>query len=150
MERCVQTATALKYLLLGLRHQMLERRHVCLCVYWRSRVDMIVLKLFLFLQGLLLAARCEVWPRDQELKDGEDEQLNQHQGALDHGNPYEHFGTGHDSAGTQKQGRVVSETIHYPLEHRHFNPSHGSPSEDVSVDAEGGSANSNIHPKRTG
>ncbi|XP_047668188.1 multimerin-2a isoform X3 [Tachysurus fulvidraco] len=111
---------------------------------------MIVLKVFLYLQGLLLAARCEVWPRDQELKEGEDEQLNQPQGAWDHGNPYEHFGTGHDSAGTQKQGPVVSETIHYPMEHRHSNPKHGSPSEDVSVDAEGGSADSNIHPKRTG
>ncbi|XP_060728834.1 multimerin-2a isoform X2 [Tachysurus vachellii] len=129
---------------------MLERRHVCLCLHWRSRVDMIVLKVFLFLQGLLLAARCEVWPRDQELKDGEDEQLNQHQSGWDHGNPYKHFGTGHDRAGTQKQGPVVSETIHYPLEHRHSNPKHGSPSEDVSVDAEGGSADINIHPTRTG
>ncbi|XP_058242818.1 multimerin-2a isoform X2 [Hemibagrus wyckioides] len=112
---------------------------------------MIVLKVFLFLQGLLLGARCAVWPREQELKDGEDKQLkhipHQHQSGWDHGDPNEYFGTGHDRAGASPD---VSETIHHPHEHGHVNPSHESTSGDVSVDAEGGSADSSNHPIRMG
>lgn len=117
---------------------------------------MIVLKVFLLLQGLLLAAWCDVWPRDQELKDGEEEQLkhtpHQHQGDWDHGDPYGYFRTGHHSAGAKKESPDVSETVHYPLEHGQVNPSHGHPPEDLSVDADGGSAetSSNNTPTRMG
>lgn len=112
---------------------------------------MIVLKVFLFLQGLLLGARCDVWPREQRLKDGEDEQLKHipqhHQSGWDHGDQNEYFRTGYDSAGASPD---VSETIHHPREHGHVNPSHESTSGDVSVDAEGGSADSSNHPIRMG
>lgn len=117
---------------------------------------MAILKVFILLQGLLLAARCDVRSRDQELQDEEEDQLksipHQQQGGWDHKEPYEDFGTGHHSAGAQKESSDVSETIHYPLEHGHVNRGHGSPSEDVSVDAEGGSAETynNNHPTRMG
>lgn len=105
---------------------------------------MTVLKVFLVLQVLLLAARCDVWPRDQELKDGEGEQFKhipqEHQDGWDYGDPYGYSGAGHHSAGAQKESSDVSETVHYPLEHGHVNPSHGRPSEDLSVAAEDSSA----------
>ncbi|XP_026792396.3 multimerin-2a [Pangasianodon hypophthalmus] len=115
-----------------------------------------MVKVFLLLQGLLLAARSDVWPRAQELKDGEEEQLkhipHQHQGDWDHGDQYGHFGAGHHSAGAHKESPDVSETVHYPLEHGHVNPNHGHPSEDLSVDSENGSAEtySNNNPTRMG
>lgn len=116
---------------------------------------MIVLKVFLLLQGMLLAARCDVWPRDQDLKDGEEEQLmhkpHHHQGGQDHGDPSGYFGTDHNSGGAQEESTDISGSVHYPQEHGHVNPSHGQPSKDLSVDAEGGSeSHSNKTPMRMG
>lgn len=115
-----------------------------------------MLKVCVLLQGLMLAAWCDVWPRDQELKDGEDEQFqhtsHQHRGGWDHGDQYGYSGTGHDSAGTQKESSEVSGTVHYPLDHGHVNPSHEHPSEHLSVDREVDSAEtpSNKTPTRMG
>ncbi|TSK22597.1 Multimerin-2 [Bagarius yarrelli] len=117
---------------------------------------MMVMTVCLLLQGLFLVGRCDVWPRDQELNDGEDEQLknipHQHQNGWDHGDRHGHFGTDHDSAGEQTESADVFGTISYPLEHGQVNPTDGSPSEEVSVDTEGGSADtySNNLPARMG
>lgn len=105
---------------------------------------MIVLKVLLLLQGLLLAARGDVWQRDQELKDGEGEQLQhapqQYQGGWDHGDPYGYSGADHNSAGAQKENPDVSGTVLYPREHEHVNPRHEHPSDELSVDTEGDAA----------
>ncbi|KAI5107846.1 multimerin-2 precursor [Silurus meridionalis] len=117
---------------------------------------MIVLKNFLILQGLLLAAQCDVWPRVQDLKDGEKKGLkhilSQRQGDWVNGDPYGYSGTGHQSSGEHEENPDVSETAPYPLEHRHGNPSHRHPSEDLTVDTEHGSAKtqSSNNPMRMG
>ncbi|XP_053357456.1 multimerin-2a [Clarias gariepinus] len=116
---------------------------------------MIVLKVFLLLQGVLLAARCDVWPKDQQqLKDGEDKKFkhvsHHHQDGWNHGHPHEHSGTDHHSAGAQKESGDVSGTVRFPQEH--VSPSHMHPSEDLPGNEEGGSAepHSNITPARMG
>lgn len=116
---------------------------------------MIVLKVFVLLQGLLLAAWCDVRPRDQEMKDGEEDKLlhtsHQHQDDWDHEDQYGYSGTGHN-AGAQKENPDVSGTVHYPPEHGHVNPSHEHPSEHPTVDTEGDSADthSSKSPTRMG
>lgn len=106
---------------------------------------MTVLRVFLLLQVLLLAAWGDVWPADQELKDGEDDQFKQD--AWDHQDPHGDFGTGHHSGEAQKESTESSGTVHYPLEHGHVKSSHEHPSEELSVDAEGGSTES--HSNKT-
>lgn len=143
MGRCVQKATrGLKELLHPLRSQRLERQHMCVYVQLRMQAVMTVLKVFLLLQGLLLAAWGDIWPADQELKDGEDDQFkhttHQKQDGWDHQDPHGDFGTGHHSGEAQKESTESSGTVHYPLEHGHVKPSHEHSSEDLS-EAEGGS-----------
>lgn len=105
-----------------------------------------MLKVLLLLQGLLLAAWCNVWQSDQELKDGEGEHApHQYQGGWDHGDQYGYSGAGHNGAGAQKGNPDISGTVLYPREHEH-------PSEDLSVDIEGDTAmtHSNKTPTRMG
>ncbi|KAF5895737.1 multimerin-2-like [Clarias magur] len=104
------------------------------------------------LKGVLLAARCDVWPEDQELNDGKDEKLkhvsHHHQDGWNHGDPHGHFGTDHHSAGAQKESGGVSGTVRYPQEHERVSPSHSHPSKDLSADEE--EPHNNIIPARTG
>ncbi|RXN27777.1 multimerin-2 isoform X1 [Labeo rohita] len=92
---------------------------------------MVVLRLAVLLQGLLLAARCEVRARDPEVEE-EDELKEMSDGrGWDHRVPQAGFGAPHHGQGLNRQSLDVYGSVHHPLRHGHHNPTPGHLSPDV-------------------
>ncbi|XP_073690105.1 multimerin-2a [Garra rufa] len=92
---------------------------------------MVVLRLAVLLQGLLLAARCEVRARDPEVEE-EDELKDMSDGrGWDHRVPLAGFGAPHHGQGLNRQSPDVYGSVHHPLGHRHHDPTPGHFSPDI-------------------
>ncbi|KAA0717888.1 Multimerin-2 [Triplophysa tibetana] len=90
---------------------------------------MAVLRLAVLLQGLLLAARCEVRARDPEVEEEDLKDMSDGAGWT-HEVPLVGFGAPHNVDGLNKSPDVYG-AIHHPLDHKHHDPNHGHPSLDV-------------------
>lgn len=99
--------------------------HLCL----DEDIDMAVLRLAMLLQGLLLAARCEVRARDPEVEEEDLKDMSDGAGWT-HDVPLAGFGAPHNVDGLNTSPDVYG-AIHHPLHHKH--PSHGQHSLDVPV-----------------
>ncbi|XP_016412325.1 multimerin-2-like isoform X4 [Sinocyclocheilus rhinocerous] len=92
---------------------------------------MVVLRLVMLLQGLLLAARCEVRARDPEVEE-EDELKDMSDGrGWDHRVPLVGFGAPHHGQGLNRQSPDVYASVHHPLGHGHHDPTPGHLSPDM-------------------
>ncbi|XP_016313155.1 multimerin-2-like [Sinocyclocheilus anshuiensis] len=92
---------------------------------------MVVLRLAVLLQGLLLAARCEVRARDPELKEEDELKDMSEGGGWDHRVPLVGFGAPHHGQGLNRQSPDVYGSVHHPLGHGHHDPTPGHLSPDV-------------------
>lgn len=92
---------------------------------------MVVLRLAVLLQGLLLAARCEVRARDPEVEEEDELKDMSDGGGWDHGVPLVGFGAPHHGEGLNRQSPDVYGAVHHPLGHGHQDPSRGHLSPDV-------------------
>ncbi|XP_026080420.1 multimerin-2a [Carassius auratus] len=93
---------------------------------------MVVLRLAVLLQGLLLAARCEVRARDPELEEEDELKDMSDAGGWDHGVPLVGFGAPHHGQGLNRQTPDVYGSVHHPLGHGHHDPTPGHLSPDPS------------------
>uniref|UniRef100_A0A9J8BJ64 Multimerin 2a n=1 Tax=Cyprinus carpio carpio TaxID=630221 RepID=A0A9J8BJ64_CYPCA len=92
---------------------------------------MVVLRLVVLLQGLLLAARCEVRARDPEVEE-EDELKDMSDGrGWDHRVPLVGSGAPHHGQGLNRQSPDVYASVHHRLGHGHHDPTHGHLSPDM-------------------
>ncbi|XP_048060677.1 multimerin-2a isoform X4 [Megalobrama amblycephala] len=92
---------------------------------------MVVLRLVVLLQGLLLAARCEVRARDPEVEEEEELKDMSDGGGWDHRVPLVGFGAPQHGEGLNRQSPDVYGAVHHPLGHGHQDPSRGHLSPDV-------------------
>ncbi|XP_052469144.1 multimerin-2-like [Carassius gibelio] len=92
---------------------------------------MVVLRLVVLLQGLLLAARCEVRARDPEVEE-DDELKDMSEGrGWDHRVPLVGLGAPHHGQGLNRQSPDVYASVHHPVGHGHHDPTHGHLSPDM-------------------
>ncbi|XP_067242268.1 multimerin-2a isoform X1 [Chanodichthys erythropterus] len=92
---------------------------------------MVVLRLVVLLQGLLLAARCEVRARDPEVEEEDELKDMSDGGGWDHRVPLVGFGAPQHGEGLNRQSPDVYGAVHHPLGHGHQDPSRGQLSPDV-------------------
>ncbi|XP_039528894.1 multimerin-2a isoform X2 [Pimephales promelas] len=92
---------------------------------------MVVLRLTVLLQGLLLAARCEVRARDPGVEEEDDLKDISDDGGWDHGVPLVGFGAPHHGQGLNSQSPDVYGAVNHPLGHGHQDPSRGHLSPNV-------------------
>ncbi|XP_051772119.1 multimerin-2a isoform X2 [Ctenopharyngodon idella] len=92
---------------------------------------MVVLRLVVLLQGLLLAARCEVRARDPEVEEEDELKDMSDGGGWDHRVPLVGFGAPQHGEGLNRQSPDVYGAVHHPLGHGHQDPSRGHLSPDV-------------------
>uniref|UniRef100_A0A8C2L332 Multimerin 2a n=1 Tax=Cyprinus carpio TaxID=7962 RepID=A0A8C2L332_CYPCA len=92
---------------------------------------MVVLRLAVLLQGLLLAAQCEVRARDPELKEEDELKDMSNGGGWDRRVPLVGFGAPHHGQGLNRQSPDVYGSVHHPLGHGHHDPTPGHLSPDM-------------------
>ncbi|XP_043111341.1 multimerin-2a [Puntigrus tetrazona] len=100
---------------------------------------MVVLRLAVLLQGLLLAARCEVRARDPELEEEDELKDMSDDGGWDHRAPSVGFGAPPHGHGLNRQSPDVYGSVHHPLGHRHRDPDVPEGTRDPSDPSAGGS-----------
>ncbi|XP_067278648.1 multimerin-2a [Pseudorasbora parva] len=92
---------------------------------------MVVLRLAVLIQGLLLAAQCEVRARDPEVEEEDELKDMSDGGGWDRRVPLVGFGSPHHGEGLNRQNPDVYGAVHHPLGHGHQDPSTGHLSPDV-------------------
>lgn len=100
-------------------------------VRFEEHTDMVVLRLAVLLQGLLLAARCEVRARDPELEEEDELKDMSDGGGWDHRVPLVGFGDPRHGQGLNRQSPDVHGSVHHPLGHGRHDPTPGHLSPDV-------------------